>query len=93
MERLKDFNLTGVGPHINKITIKSALANKKEELSGIKAMVEQKLGRPVEIEEMVDKNMIVGIMLEFGTLLLDDSLLNHIKEAAENYKKKIDLED
>jgi len=54
----------------------------------IKKILEDKVGHKIEIKESSDENLIGGVVLRFGTLMLDGSLIAKIKEAAERYKKE-----
>ena len=90
LERAQTFDLSSVGAHINTLTIKSPVALKKEERAQLDSFIQAKLKRPIQIEEVVDKNLIAGVLLQFGTLLLDGSLLNYVRDASEIAKKNLE---
>lgn len=89
IRRGKDFDLTGVGPHINTLVIKSALPITEAEQGEIKALVRAKVNRDLKVEAAVDKTLVAGLLLQFGTLLLDGSLSSSVKDAADEMKKRL----
>lgn len=52
----------------------------------IKSIMEKKMGHKVDLREEVKEGMIGGIILKLGSLILDGSLENKIKEAMEELK-------
>ena len=93
LERGKTFDLSGVGAHIETLTIKSAIALQKDEIDKLNSFVASKLNRPIKIEHAVDANLIAGILLQFGTLLLDGSLANYIRDTVEQAKKALNMKE
>ena len=89
IRRGKDFDLTGVGPHINTVVMQSALPLTEAEQDQIKAVVKSKVNRDLKVEVAVDKALIAGVLLQFGTLLLDGSLASAVKDAADEMKKRL----
>ncbi len=89
IQRGRDFDLTGVGPHINTVTLKSALPLTDTEQDQLKALVRAKVNRDLKYEVAVDKTLIAGMLLQFGTLLLDGSLSSSVKDAADEMKKRL----
>lgn len=92
MARINEMDFSGVGSHINTLTIKTPFALKKEELEKFNSFVTLKINRPIKVEEVVDKSLVAGVLFLFGTLLLDGSLLNRVRDSAEGEKKKIELQ-
>lgn len=91
-DRAKDFDLSNVDPTLTKFVAKTASPLTSEEKEAIKTFVAKKVNRPMEIEETEDKQLICGVLLQFGTLLVDGSLSNYIKESALKTKQKIEKE-
>lgn len=89
LSRAKDFDLSNVEATMTKIGLRTVLPLQKEVLEKLKTLLSAKLNRPITIEEKIDKNLVAGIALEFGTLILDGSLSNAVREVAEEQKKKI----
>jgi F0F1-type ATP synthase delta subunit len=84
----KELDLSSVGPQISILIIRSAMPLPPEVSKKIEQMVVQRLGRKLSIEEEVDKQLIAGVQLQFGTLILDASFANAIKEAAVEAKEE-----
>lgn len=89
LERGKEFDLSSVGSHVEKLTIRTAFPLSKEENDKLLALMTQKLNRAITLEERVDSTVIAGIVLLFGTLILDGSLANYVRDAAEKAKQEV----
>lgn len=90
-EKMKTLDLGGVGSHIDTLTIKTAIALNKEELNSFSVLVSSKINRPIKIEEVTDQSLIAGVLFQFGTLIVDGSLLNSIRESTEQSKKTVEM--
>ena len=90
LEKAKDFDLSSVVIQVDHLIVRTAFALKPEEKEKLAAFVMVKLSRPMKIEEVVEEELMAGYILQFGTLLLDGTLANSFKEAAEKYKEKIE---
>jgi len=93
LERGKDIDLSTVGPHINKLTVRTAMPLTDEEMAAVKDLMSLRFSRPMEIDSMPDKNLIAGMCFQFGTLLVDGSLANAFKEAEMDARKKLQQEE
>ncbi len=87
LERGKEFDLSSVGATVDQLTVRTAFPLTKEESDKLTALMTQKLNRGIKIEEVVDSTAIAGIILLFGTLILDGSLANYVRDAAEKAKQ------
>jgi len=92
LERAKNFDLSNVDPSLQKLTVKTAVPLTAAEKEKIKVFVTAKLNRPLELEEVEDKTLISGVVLMFGTLMMDGSMANYIKEASLKTKQTIEKE-
>ena len=92
LEKAKEVDLTQVAGNIDTLVIKSAFGLSKGEVEQFQAFISSKLNRAIKIETVEDKNLIAGVILQFGSLLLDGSLTNHVREASELAKKNLALE-
>ncbi|HNV87180.1 MAG TPA: F0F1 ATP synthase subunit delta [Candidatus Omnitrophota bacterium] len=90
LDRGKNLDLSSVGPHINKLVVRSAFPLEEEDLNGIKEVVSLRLNRPMEVETTTDKSLMAGICFQFGTLLVDGSLANALREAQTEVRKKLE---
>lgn len=93
LEKAKNFDLSGAGESISTLKIRSAIALTDSERQKFTQFVASKVSRPVSIEEEVDQKLTAGVAFQFGTLLLDGSLNNFIREAAETLKKTIAMQN
>ena len=53
----------------------------------IKAVLSKKTGKKIALEEKIDKEVIAGITIKLGSLVIDGSLAGKLKEAVEAVKK------
>ena len=53
----------------------------------IMVVLSKKSGKEISLEEKIDKNIIAGITIKLGSLVIDGSLANKLREAAEALKK------
>ncbi len=83
-----DFSNSG-GGSADEFIVRSPIALKKEEIEKINALLASKASRVVKFNEVRDADLIAGVVLQFGTLVLDGSLtslLNHaVEKARETY--------
>lgn len=87
-----ELDFSNVSPELNVFTLKSPLAIPEAVKSKILALVKKKVGRAMECKEEEEKELIGGIALVFDTLVLDGSFANHIHDAVQREKRKIELE-
>lgn len=92
MERGKHFDLSSVIPSVDTCLIRTAYPLTKEAKDKISAMVTGKLGRTLNLTESVDEEVIAGIILQFGNVVVDGSFSNAIFEASEKAKQKIQFD-
>jgi F0F1-type ATP synthase membrane subunit b/b' len=85
----KDMDLTSVGKHIEQLIVKTPMELTKEETLLIEAFVKGRLNRSIKIDIIEDKSILAGIIFQFGTLLIDGSLSNMIKETANKAKEEL----
>lgn len=92
LDRGKEFDLSNVDPTLKSMTVKTAFVLSDQDKTQIKAFLTDKLKRSIEIEEAVEQTLSAGVLLQFGTLMLDGSLANYIREHSLQTKKKIEGE-
>lgn len=59
----------------------------KDRKEQIERILVKKIGKEISLEEKLDENIIAGIVIKLGSLLIDGSLSGKLKEAAEALKK------
>lgn len=87
-----ELDFSSVPPELNTFTLKSPLTIPEATKSKILSLVKKKVGRPMECKEEEEKELIGGISLVFDTLVLDGSFANHVNDAVQREKRKIELE-
>ncbi len=88
----KDFDLSGVGSSISKMVIKTAFPLSKDTVDQLSGIIRVKLNRTLEIEEIEDRTLGAGVMLQFDTLMLDGSLASFLKESADKAKREVEFQ-
>ena len=91
IEGLKKVDMSRIGPEV--ISAELIGANSIDEYKEQAGKVlQEKLNRVVTIKCAQDPQIIGGVILKFGSLALDGSLLNLIKEEATKHKQKTESE-
>jgi len=67
---------------IQKAQLKSAFALSSKQKESLNQKLKGRLGREVTLEEKIDPTVVAGVTISLGSLVLDGSLKNKIKEAA-----------
>jgi len=67
---------------ISQARVVSAFSLTPKQRDTLKEQIKQSLGRSIELKEEVDSNIIAGLIVNIGSLVLDGSLRLKIKEAA-----------
>ncbi len=89
MVRAKDFDLSNASDSANELIVRTPFPLKKEEVEKLNLLLVTKLNRTIQYNEVIDKELIAGIVLQFGTLLLDGCLATSIKEAGNKSREKV----
>lgn len=85
----KQSDLASVDSSGQNFVIRSALPLKEGEKKEIQKVLYEKLASTnFKIEEMTDEKLIAGIALQIGSLVLDASFANALKDAADKAKEK-----
>ncbi len=91
IQGLEKVDMSRLGPDVNTADIISASAIDQKYQEKINAVLAQKLKRPVKTNFAVDPKVIGGAVLKFGSLALDGSIQNLIKETAVSFKQKVEV--
>jgi len=75
---------------ITSVTVVTSFPLKDEQKKQIKDIFSKKIDRDIEIQEELDKSIIAGAILKFGTLILDGSFASKLTEQSENIKKSME---
>jgi F0F1-type ATP synthase membrane subunit b/b' len=90
MAQAQKSDLASVDLQGQRPTIRTAIPLTKEEQELLCQVLARGLGSPdLRIDEAVDESLIAGVAMQIGTLILDGSFANAIKEAASQVKEKM----
>lgn len=90
IEQAKKSDLASVDLHGQHPTLRTAMALSKEEMSELRQVLAERLGAPdLQVEEATDEKLVAGVALQIGTLTLDGSFANAIRESASQVKEKL----
>jgi len=87
---LEKMDMSKIGPEINTIDIVTVHPVEEEIKVKLAGIVKTKLQREVKVNVATDPKVIGGMVLKFGSLALDGSLQNFIKEKAIALKQKVE---
>ncbi len=85
--RAKDMDLSAAGASTEMI-LRTAFPLRKEQTDKLNVLLVTKLNRPVTFHEVTDAELQAGLVMQFGTLLLEGALSSALKAAAEKAKLK-----
>ncbi len=90
VEKLKNVDMTRIGLDVQSADVVTAAMTDPKLLSDIEAVLQDKLKRKVSLNPKTDPSVIGGVMLQFGSLLLDGSFKNAIRTSAIALKQDIE---
>jgi len=70
------------------IEIKTSYPLDGNERAQLKKVLSEKIGTSVKLQEKVDEELIMGLFIKIGALIIDGSLKNRLKRVIPNLKKK-----
>ena len=70
------------------VEIKTSYPLNDKEREQLKNILSKKLGMPVKLEEKQDKELIMGLFIKIGALIIDGSLQNRLKKVIPYLKKE-----
>lgn len=90
LESLKGVDMTRMGSdisHVELVGIENVDPQSKTQLN---QLLKQKLNREVPLKESIEKNLAGGIVVKFGSMAVDGSLRNMLREEGKKLKNKIE---
>ncbi len=78
-----------VSKDINKVQISTGRTLSDETKKIVKKILDNKLGRPIEVEVHEDHALLGGVVMKFGTMVVDGSLAEHVKEVSAQMKEEL----
>ncbi len=88
IRKAKDMDLSSAGGEKDAFVVRSPIPLKKEEIEKVNALLASKLSRVVTFSEVPDADLIAGIVMQFGSLVLDGSLTSLLRDAVEKIQAK-----
>ncbi len=89
--KLQDVDMSRISPEINEAEVISLLPVKESIKDSLSKIIEKKLGRKISIKDTIDATLGGGIILKFGSMALDGSLQNLIRDAGVKLQEEIDV--
>ncbi len=90
IEEFKSTDAKYIGKDVKSVEVISRYKLPAETLKRISKTINEKLKRDLKVLEKTDNKVLNGIVLKFGTLVIDGSLAANIKDAMEQIKKEIE---
>lgn len=90
LENLKNTDMSKISPDIKRaevVTLAPIDSNMKSQIGQI---IKSKLNREVEITSKTDESIAGGVVLKFGSMALDGSLISFMKETAIGLQETVD---
>ena len=88
IENLQKLDLNQVGAEVDIADVITAASIDNGIQNRIGKVIKDKLKREIKINSIVDQNVVGGVVLRFGSLALDGSLQNIVRETATAIKEK-----
>lgn len=83
IHKAKDMDLSSAGGASEVFVVRTPIPLNKSEIEKMNALLASKLGRVVTFNEVPDADLIAGIVMQFGSLVLDGSLASLLRDAVE----------
>lgn len=90
VEKLKNVDMARIGPDVQSADVVTATIADQKLLSDIESILQDKLKRKISLNAKNDPSVIGGVMLQFGSLLLDGSFKNAIRTLAIALKQDVE---
>jgi len=90
IEKLKKVDMARLGPDVKSADVVTATPLDPVILKGLSDIFKERLGREIKFNPRTDKSVVGGVVLQFGSLLLDGSLQHAFKEAAVTSKQQVE---
>lgn len=88
-EGLASLNTDLISTAVQSVDVISAYPMSEEHQKALKDILEVKLKRSLKLVVTEDKNLIAGLTIKFGTLIVDDSMLERVKAASGTLKEEL----
>lgn len=82
VEKLKSVDMSRIGPDVNSADLVTAAVLDQKLQADIASVLDDKLKRKINVNTKVDASIVGGVVIQFGSLLLDGSLKNALRSSA-----------
>ncbi len=89
LTELEKTDMSIINKTVNLVEVVSAAKLGGDAAARIQKVVNTKLGRPIEVKTQQDPSLIGGISLKFGSLVINDSLQEKVREATLELKSSV----
>lgn len=89
MADLEQADLGKVGKDLSQVEVLTARALSDDAKKNIKKVLDNKLGHAVTVDVKEDRALLGGIVLKFGTMVVEASLAERIREVTETMKEEL----
>jgi F0F1-type ATP synthase delta subunit len=90
VEKLKNVDMTRIGADVMSADLVTMTPADQKLLTDIEAVLQDKLKRKVTLNPKTDQAIVGGVVLQFGSLLLDGSLKSSVRSSAIALKQDIE---
>ena len=90
LDRLEGVDMEMIAPEVDSAEIVTAASVEEKDKNRLAEILEKKLNRPIKINASCDPQIISGAILQFGSLKLDGSLQNAVRETGVALKEKME---
>jgi F-type H+-transporting ATPase subunit delta len=90
INEFKDLDISHIPQGVTEVEIstKDKLSDSSKEK--IQKSIKEKLKKDMPIKESIDESIVGGIVVKFGSLVLDSSIASKLKEASTDFKEEIE---
>jgi F0F1-type ATP synthase delta subunit len=90
LEGIKEIESDHIPSEINEVSLISAEKLSNDLLSTLKGVIIEKLGRKISFKETINQEIIAGIVVKFGSLVLDQSLATKLQNQSVQMKAEVE---
>ena len=90
IEQLKGVDMSRLGADVKSAEVVTANPLDQSALNEIGKVFKEKASRDIQLNPKIDKTIIGGVILQFGSLMLDGSLQNTLKTSANVIKTQVE---
>ncbi len=90
IEQLRSVDMGRLGPDVKSVDVITSNPLDQSALNEIIKVFKEKASRDIELNPKIDRTIVGGVILQFGSLLLDGSLQNSFKTSANAIKTQVE---